>query len=56
MADPPTSPEASNAAAPATADSVAQGSLLPAQIRYRLEALRVELDQCARLLEEARRG
>jgi DNA-binding transcriptional MerR regulator len=36
-------------------DSASSGSLLSAQDRHRMEAILVELDECARLLEEARR-
>ena len=37
-------------------DSAFEGGLLSAQNRHRLEAILAELDECARLLEEARRG
>jgi DNA-binding transcriptional MerR regulator len=36
-------------------DSVSQGALLSARDRHRMEAVLAELDECARLLEEARR-
>jgi DNA-binding transcriptional MerR regulator len=39
----------------ARGDSASRGFFLSAQDRQRLEAIRVELDECARLLDEARR-
>jgi DNA-binding transcriptional MerR regulator len=63
LADRPTPLEApGRIAAPTRApveeprDSASEGSLLSTRDRRRMEAILAELDECARLLEEARRG
>ena len=46
---------ASSSQQPEACDSASEGSLLSARDRRRMESILAELDECARLLEEARR-